>query len=102
MRRFLSSAPIVLTLGLGIAFNVISFSILSGLLQRPFGYAELRRLVLVRDARPTDGAHQGRAISAADFFDLRSSVPAIDSLAAFRVAPLVITSAGADPELIEA
>lgn len=102
MRRFLSSAPIVLTLGLGIAFNVISFSILSGLLQRPFGYAELRRLVLVRDARPTDGAHQARAISAADFFDLRSSVPAIDSLAAFRAAPLVITSAGADPERIEA
>ena len=58
--------------------------------------------MLVRDARPREGVHQGRAIAAADFFDLQRSVTAFESLAAFRPTPLVITSAGQDPEYVEA
>jgi len=101
MRRF-SPLPLVVTLAIALAFNVVSASVLTALLDRPFPYPELERVVLVRDARPTDGAHQGRAIAAADFFDLRSQVPAFSSLAAYRPSPLVIASQGADPERIEA
>src|SRR5262249_56516627 len=58
--------------------------------------------LLVRDARPSEGVHQGHAIAAADFFDLRRSVPSFERLAALRPMPLVISGPGKDPEAIEA
>ena len=98
----LAMVPLVATLSVAIAFNVVSVSVLRSLLERPFPYPALDRVVLVRDARPADGVHQGRAIATADFFDLRTSVPALTSLSAFRASPLIITHGGADPERIEA
>lgn len=101
MRR-VSQIPLIATLAVALAFNVVSASVLTAVLDRPFPYPELDRLVLVRDARPTDGAHQGRAIAAADFFDLQSQVPGFSGLAAYQASPLVITNNGTDPERIEA
>ena len=101
MRR-LGHIPLVATLAVALAFNVVSSSVLTALLDRPFPFPDLGRLVLVRDARATDGAHQGRAIAAADFLDLRSSTAGFAALAAFRVSPLVVSSTGADPERVEA
>jgi putative ABC transport system permease protein len=101
-RRPLVSVTVTATLAVALAFNVASASVLSALLQHPFPYSGLDALVLVRDARPREGVHQGRAIAAADFYDLRQSVAAFASLAAFRSAPVVITSAGQDPEYLEA
>jgi putative ABC transport system permease protein len=101
MRR-LAHIPVVATLTVAVAFNVVSSSVLTALLERPFPFPDLGRLVLVRDARPTDGAHQGRAIAPGDFLDLRSSITGFSALSAYRATPLVITSTGADPERVEA
>ncbi|HZR22976.1 MAG TPA: ABC transporter permease [Vicinamibacterales bacterium] len=100
MRR-LAQIPLAATLAIAVAFNVVSASVLTALLQRPFPYPELSRLVLVRDSRPASGAHEGHAIAAADFFDLRSSVRAFSALTAYRGAPLVISNHGSDPQRIE-
>src|SRR5690242_6667311 len=89
-------------LTVALAFVVASLSVLDGLLIRPYPYPKLHRLVLIRDARPAEGAHQGRAIAAADFLDVRRAVPALSAVAGWRTQPSVITSAGGDPERVEA
>jgi len=101
-QRPLLAVTVTGTLAVALAFNVASASVLSALLERPFPYPGLDAIVLVRDARPREGVHQGRAIAAADFFDPQRSVTAFEFLAAFRPTPLVITSAGQDPEYVEA
>ncbi len=93
---------IVGTLTVALAFAIASVGILNGLLLRPYPYPNLRQLLLVRDAKPRDGAHQGRAIAVADFLDARQSVQAFASLVAWRPQPLVVTSPGAEPERVQA
>src|SRR5207245_3787470 len=90
------------TLALAIAFNGAAASLLDALLLRPYPYPDLQQLLLVRDARPREGAHQGRPLAVADFLDARNSATAFSSLAAWRSQPLVITGGGADPEPIHA
>ena len=101
MLRLVPTVPLVATLAVGIGFNVVSLAVMGALLYRPFPYPALGELMLVRDARPTDGAHQSRAIAAADFFDLRS-LRALLAATAFRSAEAVMTSPNSDPEQIEA
>ena len=102
LQRPMLTAAVVAALGTALAFNIASASVLSALLRHPFAYPALDRIVLVRDARPRDGVHEGRAIATADFLDLRRSVGAFDAVSAFRPLPIVITSAAADPESVEA
>jgi predicted permease len=102
VQRPLAAGVVVGTLALALAFNVAAASVLTALLERPFSYPDLDQLVLVRDGSPREGVHQGRAIAAADLLDIRRSVGSFASLTAWRPTPLVITSAGADPESIDA
>src|SRR5436190_6973410 len=92
---------IVGTLSIALAFAIASLSILNGLLLHPYSYPRLGRLLLLRDAKPRNGAHQGRAIAVGDFLDARTDASAFSSLAAWRPQPLVITSANAEPERVE-
>jgi len=71
LQRPMLTAAVVAAIGTALAFNIASASVLSALLRHPFAYPALDRIVLVRDARPRDGVHEGRAIAAADFLDLR-------------------------------
>ena len=105
--RSLSRAPglavaIAGTLTIALAFTIGTVGMLDGLLLHPYPYPRLRQLLLVRDSKPREGAHQGRAIAVADFLDARESAPAFSTLAAWRPQPLVITNAGAEPERVEA
>jgi len=95
------SVTVILTLAVALAFVTASAGVLDRLLLHPYAYPQLRQLVLVRDARPADGAHEGRAIAVADFLDARRGVPALAALTAWRPEPLVVTSRGAEPERIE-
>ena len=92
---------IVSMLTLALAFTIAGLSILNGLLVHPYPYPNLSRLLLVRDSKPREGAHQGRAIAVGDFLDARDRTPAFSQLAAWRPQPLVITSANSDPERVE-
>jgi predicted permease len=96
------SATIVATLAAALAFMIASVAILDQLLFHPYPYPRLRQLLLVRDSRPREGAHQGRSVAVADFLDAQRSVPAFTALAGWHPQPLVVTSAGAEPERIEA
>ena len=95
------AVTVAATLTVALTFAIASVSILNGLLLRPYDYPNLRQLVLVRDSRPSEGAHQGRSIAVGDFLDARESVRAFSSLAAWRPAPAVITNAGAEPERVQ-
>jgi predicted permease len=92
----------ITTLAVAFAFNIAAAGLLNGLLLRPYQYPDLQQLMLVRDARPREGAHQGRPIAIADFLELRRTATAFSSLTAWRPQPLVVTNPGAEPERIEA
>jgi predicted permease len=92
---------VVSTIAVAVAFNGAAASVLDTLLVHPYRYPALGQLLLVRDARPREGAHQGRPLAAGDVEDIRTSVPAFASVASWRPAALVVTSSGADPERIE-
>jgi hypothetical protein len=72
---------IVGTLTVALAFTIATFGLLNCLLRHPYPYPKLDQLLLVSDARPREGAHQGHSIAVADFLDARRSVPAFSSLA---------------------
>ncbi len=91
-------ALVVLAAGLG--FNVAAFSIVNTLLFRPYPYPKLGELVIVRDRRLAEGAHQGNPIASGDFVELRRQNRVFTGIAAFHVQPLLLTGSG-EPELIE-
>ena len=80
---------------------IASAAILHRLLLYPYAYPRLPQLLLVRDSRPREGAHQSRSIAVGDFLDAQRSIPAFTALTAWRPQPLVVTGAGAEPERIE-
>ena len=88
-------------LAAAVAFTIASIALLNGLLLRPYPYPNLSELQLVRDAKPREGAHQGRPIAVGDFLDIRTTVGAFAGLAAWRPQPMIITSSGSDPERVE-
>jgi putative ABC transport system permease protein len=96
------AALVVATLAVALAFLIAAVGAINGLLFHPYAYPRLRQLVLVRDATPVEGAHQGRSIAVGDFLDVRAGAPAFASVAGWRPQPIVITSAAADPERLEA
>ena len=95
------SVAIVGTLAVALAFVIASAAILDRLLLYPYAYPRLPQLLLVRDSRPREGAHQSRSIAVGDFLDAQRSIPAFTALTAWRPEPLVVTGAGAEPERIE-
>src|SRR5437867_3198238 len=102
VKRPILASTVVGTLAIAIAFNVASASVLTALLERPFPYPGLDALLMVRDARPREGVHQGHAIAGADFIDLSRSLTAFQHLTAWKPASAVIGAAGNNPEPIEA
>ena len=96
------TVTVVATLTVAFAFLIASVSVLNGLLFHPYRYPNLRQLLLVRDSRPREGAHQGRSIAVGDFLDAGHSIRAFSALAGWRPQPLVITKGAAEPERVEA
>jgi putative ABC transport system permease protein len=94
------SAALVLAVGLG--FSLAAFSIVKALLLSPYPYPSLSRLVLVRDGRPADGAHQGRSLPAGDVLTLAQDARAFSGVTLWRVQSAVLGDAGgATPETFE-
>ena len=72
----------VLTLALGIGANTAIFSTVNALLLRPYPFPKLDRLMLLREADPSQPGDDRAA--PADYFDLRTQSRAFNDLAAFR------------------
>jgi putative ABC transport system permease protein len=99
-KRPAATAAAFIVLATGLGFNTAAFSILNTLLFRPYPFPQLADLVLVRDHRQADGAHQGKPIASGDFVELRRENRAFSAIAAFRAQPLLLTGTG-EPERIE-
>jgi putative ABC transport system permease protein len=95
---FAIGALLILAAGLG--FNTAAFSVLNTLLFKPYPYPQLGDLVIVRDRRLAEGAHQGNPIASGDFLALHRENRVFTGIAAFHARPLLLTGAG-EPERIE-
>ncbi|MFW6010648.1 MAG: ABC transporter permease, partial [Gemmatimonadota bacterium] len=76
------TAAAALTLALGIGANTGVFSIVNGVLLRPFPYAEADRLVTVGTTHPTDPGEMLN-LSYPDFEAIRDQVETLDGVAAW-------------------
>lgn len=74
----------ILTLALGIGANTAIFSTVNALLLRPYPFPRLDRLMLLREADPSQPGDDHTA--PADYFDLRIQAQAFSDIAAFRFA----------------
>lgn len=90
----------VAVLGAALGFNTAVFSIVNTLLLRPYPFRDLSQLMLLRDHRPGEGAHQGSPIASGDFLDLRRDTRSFTGVAALRPFALVLRGNG-DPERVE-
>src|SRR6266849_6120093 len=94
------SVTSVIVLAAGLGFSIAAFSIVNTLLFHPYPYPNIDRLVIVRDHRLAEGAHQGNPIASGDFVDLRRDNRVFTDIAAWRAQSLVLTGSG-KPERIE-
>lgn len=93
---------IVLILALGIGGNAAIFSVLDAVVLKPLPYAEIDRLVHLRETRPVAGG-AGRRVavpsSPATYFDWRAGVPSFEQIAAVSGTEMTLTGQ-AEPEQV--
>lgn len=82
----------ILTLALGIGANIAVFSIVNALILRPYPFAELDRIVLLRAAGPK--VVSDIRIAPADFLDLQRDSSVFQGLAAYRANESNLTGTG--------
>ena len=103
--RSLASAPgltiaAVVSLALGIGANTSIFSVASALLLRPLPYGEPERLAILWNRSPGLGVEEDW-FSTAQYFDIRNSNTAFESIAIALGGQITVTGAG-EPERIGA
>ena len=90
LRRPSLSLPAVLTLGLGIGFTTIMFSILHGVLYRGLPIPGEDRFYHLAETNPSAGIQQ-RGVSVHDYRDLREQVGSFEDLAASYIGTVTIS-----------
>jgi predicted permease len=98
------SATIVLTLALAIGANATIFSVVNAVVLEPLPYADIHRLVNLRETRPVAGGAGKRVpvpVSPATFFDWRNGVPSFEQIAAVQPDEVTLTGR-AEPERLAA
>jgi len=91
----------ILTLALGIGANTAIFSVVNAVLLRPLAYEEPDRLVAVRATVQDPRGPVETPISAPEYLDLHSQLPALQDVAADWPISVNLTGSG-DPERIQA
>jgi putative ABC transport system permease protein len=87
----------VLCLAIGIGVNSTIFSVIDGVLLKPYPYPDADRIVVLNSTNQRLGVDRG-IISYADFRDLRDQSSSFSSLAAFTARSLTVADGGAEPE----
>ena len=88
------TAAIVLTLALGIGGNATIFSVLNAVVLEPLPYADIDRVVNLRETRPVAGGAGKRVpvpVSPATYFDWRNGVSSFEQIAAVSPAEFTVT-----------
>ncbi|HEX6974817.1 MAG TPA: ABC transporter permease, partial [Vicinamibacterales bacterium] len=84
---------IVLTLGLAIGVNSTIFSVLTGVLLRPRGYARPGELVTLWESSPSQGLDRSE-VSAATYLDWRQRTKTFDAIGIYRYRGFTLTRDG--------
>ena len=87
----------VLCLGIGIGVNSTIFSVVNGVILRPFPYPDADRIIVL-DSTNQRLAEQRVGVSYADFKDLRDQSTTLQAVAAFGGRSLTISDGASDPE----
>jgi putative ABC transport system permease protein len=91
------TAVAVLCLSVGIGVNSTIFSVVNGVILKPFPFFEADRIVVVDSTNQRLGVRQG-GISYADFKDLRDQNTTLQAVAAFGGRSLTISDGTSEPE----
>jgi putative ABC transport system permease protein len=94
-RGFLAVAVSCLALGIGI--NVSIFSVVDGVMLRPYPYKDSDRIVVVNWVNQRLNVTR-RGVSYPDFRDLRDQASTLEAVAAFSVRSLTISDGTSEPE----
>src|SRR5687768_13995876 len=91
------TAIAVACLALGIGVNATIFSVVDGIILRPYPYPKAEEIVVVNSTNQKENVSRG-GLSYADFKDLRDSASTIQTIAAFTNRSLTIADGAGDPE----
>src|SRR6187401_2745848 len=91
------TAIAVLCLAFGIGLNTTIFSIVDGVLLKPYPYRDSERIVLIRGANEKLGSNDA-SISALDAVDFEANSKSFSEMAAFQFRSLTLSDGGAEPE----
>ncbi len=94
------AAVAVVALALGIGANTAIFSVVDGVLLRPYSFPDLDRIVTLWETVPSVGAER-HAVSAANFLDWASQARAFFDIAAYKDWNAALTG-GREPEAVRA
>src|SRR4029453_734848 len=87
----------VLCLAIGIGVNSTIFSVVNGVILKPFPYPDADRIVVLDSTNQRLDVTRG-ATSYLDFKDLRDQNPTLQSVAAFTGRSLTISDGSSEPE----
>jgi putative ABC transport system permease protein len=90
------AAAVLVVMALGIGATAAIFSVVQGVVLRPFPYDEPERIVVLWGSNPTEGWQKSR-ITAADYFDWEVLNSTFEATAIFQSAAANLTGNG-DPE----
>ena len=91
------TAVAIACLALGIGVNTTIFSIVDGVMLKPYPYADADRIVVLNSTNPKRGIRRGLT-SYADFKDWRDRTSTLATAAAFTGRSLTISDGSTDPE----
>ena len=91
------TAIAVACLALGIGVNATIFSVVDGVILKPFPYPDPDQIVAVHSTNQKERVNRG-ALSYADFKDIRDSASTIQSIAAFSQRSLTLADGSGEPE----
>jgi putative ABC transport system permease protein len=91
------TAIAVACLALGIGVNSTIFSVVDGVILRPYPYPDADQIVVINGTNQKEGITRG-SVSYADFKDFRDSASTIQTMAGFTARSLTISDGAGDPE----
>ena len=91
------TAIAVACLALGIGINTTIFSVVDGVILKPYPYPDADRILVVHSRNQRAGVNRG-GISYLDYRDFRDQTTTFDSMAAFTMRSLTISDGTSEPE----
>ena len=91
------TAIAVACLALGIGVNSTIFSVVDGVILRPYPYPDADQIVVISSSNQKEGITRG-GVSYADFKEFRDSASTLQTIAAFTDRSLTIADGSSDPE----